>query len=66
MFLCKYVAGRIQHLWHGNPNRTAPSKGYDSVSAILKSEGGTVNWPESVVYRDDAIVPIAVITYLPY
>ncbi|CEI63820.1 unnamed protein product [Fusarium venenatum] len=66
MFLCRYVPGRVQYLRHGNLNRTAPCRGYDSVPAVLASEGGMVNFPEAVVYRDDAIVPVAVITYLGY
>ncbi|XEU97667.1 hypothetical protein FSHL1_002953 [Fusarium sambucinum] len=66
MFLCRYVPGRVQYLWHGNLDRTAPCRGYDSVSAVLATQGGSVNFPEAVVYRDDAIVPVAVITYLGY
>jgi hypothetical protein len=33
------------------------------VEAVLFGDGGIVNYPETVVYRDDAIIPVAVIMY---
>lgn len=33
------------------------------VEAVLAPWGGSVNLPESVVYREDAIVPVGAITY---
>ena len=33
------------------------------VEAVLKKDGGAVTYPESVVYRDEAIVPVGVIIY---
>nr|CEG05255.1 unnamed protein product [Fusarium clavum] len=42
--------------------RTAPDPGFDSVEAVLWP-AGSVGLPESIVYREDAIVPIGAITY---
>ncbi|VTO92050.1 unnamed protein product [Fusarium graminearum] len=64
MLLCKYVPGRVQRLRIGNPFRTRPCRGYDSVEAVLMKDGGMTNHHEAVVYRDDAIVPVGVITYM--
>ncbi|KAH7269239.1 uncharacterized protein BKA55DRAFT_531899 [Fusarium redolens] len=34
-----------------------------AVEAVLFGDGGIVNYPETVVYRNDAIIPVAVIMY---
>ncbi|KAJ9428062.1 hypothetical protein QL093DRAFT_2074606 [Fusarium oxysporum] len=48
------------------PYRTAPGTGYDSVEAVLFRDRGIVNYPETVVHRDDAIIPVAVIIPFSY
>ncbi|KAH7180467.1 hypothetical protein DER46DRAFT_567094 [Fusarium sp. MPI-SDFR-AT-0072] len=57
------VSDRPQRMFSTCPYRTAPDPGYDSVEAVLFRDGGIVNYPETVVYRYDAIVPVTVIMY---
>lgn len=33
------------------------------IQAVTKKRGGPVYFPETVVFRDEAILPVAVITY---
>lgn len=33
------------------------------VEAITKKEGGGVRYPETIVYREDAIAPVAIVVY---
>ncbi|KAJ3533680.1 hypothetical protein NM688_g7247 [Phlebia brevispora] len=63
MFLSNVVVGRTEKLYRKDRSRTAPSPGFDSVVAVTKSNGGSVNNPETVVYREDAILPSVVIVY---
>ncbi|KAF5003818.1 hypothetical protein FDECE_9655 [Fusarium decemcellulare] len=63
VIVCR-VAGRyVQYLKHACERRTAPDPGYDLVKALTVREGGDVLNPETVVYREDAIIPVAVILY---
>ncbi|EXL96601.1 hypothetical protein NOF04DRAFT_9273 [Fusarium oxysporum II5] len=63
IFLCQVASNRPQRMRSTCPYRTAPDTGYDSVEAVLFRDGGIVNYPEMVVHRDDAIIPVAVIMY---
>jgi len=42
---------------------TGPSDGYDSVYGATKEEGGTLNYPENVVYKNKAICVKYMILY---
>ncbi|KAF4498899.1 hypothetical protein FAGAP_4912 [Fusarium agapanthi] len=59
---------RPQNMMVASQQRTAPDSGYDSVEGLAIGEGGILTERETVVYRDDAIVPVAVIMYetFPY
>ncbi|KAI0748867.1 hypothetical protein C8Q74DRAFT_1212366, partial [Fomes fomentarius] len=59
ILLCSVVVGRKELLHQRDPNRTAPSPGYDSVEG-QKSVTGAV---ESIVYREDAILPHALVVW---
>ncbi|KAF4439425.1 hypothetical protein FACUT_4180 [Fusarium acutatum] len=63
MFLCQVISERPQKMILAGKQRTAPDPGYDSVEGLVVAEGGILSEPETVVYRDDAIVPVAVIMY---
>ncbi|KAF5609090.1 uncharacterized protein FSUBG_4245 [Fusarium subglutinans] len=54
---------RPQYMMVASQKRTAPDPGYDSVEGLAMGEGGILTERETVVYRDDAIVPVAVIMY---
>ncbi|KAH7196521.1 uncharacterized protein B0J16DRAFT_376985 [Fusarium flagelliforme] len=62
ILLVKFVPRRVQHMRQPCQFRTAPDPGFDSVEAVLRP-AGSVFLPESVVYREDAIVPVGAITY---
>ncbi|CAG2002473.1 unnamed protein product [Fusarium graminearum] len=62
---------RIENIFHVDEAEFRAShrgqrwnSGYDSVEAVLMKDGGMTNHHEAVVYRDDAIVPVGVITYM--
>ncbi|KAM0292356.1 hypothetical protein ACHAPQ_008229 [Fusarium lateritium] len=61
--VCLVISAHPQYLRHPCYDRIVPNPGYDSVEAVLVREGGQVQYPETVVYRDDAIVPVGVIFY---
>ncbi|KAI1112562.1 hypothetical protein F5Y14DRAFT_442541 [Nemania sp. NC0429] len=63
ILICRVVSNYPQRLAAADPSLTAPSSGYDSVQGLTIQEGGTLNYPEVVVYRNEAIVPIGVIFY---
>ncbi|THH27652.1 hypothetical protein EUX98_g6532 [Antrodiella citrinella] len=63
MFLSNVSIGRSQTLYQADNARTGPDFPFDSVEAATKANGGAVNYPETVVYREDAILPSVVIMY---
>jgi hypothetical protein len=52
MFVCNVLAGKEYHSTDNMTNLTAPPSGYHSVRGIT---GGVLNYPELVVYEDNAI-----------
>ncbi|EEU45273.1 uncharacterized protein NECHADRAFT_80791 [Fusarium vanettenii 77-13-4] len=63
VFICRVVTNRPQYLRHPDNYRTRPDPGFDSVEAVTLRNGGNVAYPETIVYREDAIVPFAVVMY---
>ncbi|KAI8669625.1 PARP catalytic domain-containing protein [Fusarium keratoplasticum] len=63
VFICRIVSNRPQYLRRPDNFRTRPDRGYDSVEAVLTHNGGTVRYPETIVYREDAVIPVGVILY---
>ncbi|OCH85006.1 ADP-ribosylation [Obba rivulosa] len=63
MFLSNVVTGRVEPLLVPQPNRTAPDAGFDSTEGVTKPQGGSVEYPETIVYREDAILPSVVVVY---
>ncbi|KAK3946354.1 hypothetical protein QBC46DRAFT_369562 [Diplogelasinospora grovesii] len=63
MLLCSVYVGRSEKLFQADHSRTSPSYGYDSVEGVTKSNGGTLDYPETVVYNEASIVPIGLIMY---
>jgi len=62
MLVCHVVAGKKEPLYRGDSSRTGPSFGYDSIQGMTKPSGSLDN-PETVVYREDAIVPSYVVMF---
>jgi len=63
MFLSNVVTGNSEQMYTAAHGKRSPSPGYDSVTAVTRSDGGSVTYPETVVYRTDAILPTMVIIY---
>ena len=63
MLLCHVFTGRSEKVYREDYNRMAPSDGHDSVEAATRREGGVVNYPLTVVYRESHIIPVGLITY---
>ncbi|KAJ4185717.1 hypothetical protein NW755_008167 [Fusarium falciforme] len=63
IFICRVVTNRPQYLRRPDSCRTRPDPGFDSVEAVTVRNGGRVMYPETIVYREDAIVPVAVVMY---
>lgn len=60
LIVCKVATGNTQQLrsWHGQQGKTKPDQGYDSICGL----GGDV-YHETVVYREDAIIPVGVVIF---
>ncbi|KAI8951965.1 ADP-ribosylation [Xylaria longipes] len=63
MFLSNVVTGKSQKLYQATQGRTAPDNGYDSVEAVTRDHGGSVDYPETIVYQERAILPSVVVVY---
>ncbi|KAI0440355.1 hypothetical protein F4803DRAFT_527774 [Xylaria telfairii] len=63
ILICRVISNHPQNLGVADHSLTSPAPGYDSVRGLTVAEGGTLNFPEVVVYRNDAIVPVGVIFY---
>ncbi|KAK4224198.1 hypothetical protein QBC38DRAFT_458564 [Podospora fimiseda] len=60
ILVCKVATGHIQVLRQLQRSRTCPDKGYHSVCGQLPESDEE---RETVVYREDAIVPVGVVVY---
>jgi len=60
LILCKVVVGKTMICTQDQPDLLAPPMGYDSV---LGEPGGTLNYPEVVIFNEDAILPAYVVFY---
>ena len=47
----------------GNVGSTQELTLVRQVEAVTKSQGGEVEYPETIVYREDAILPSVVVVY---
>ncbi|KAI8946347.1 hypothetical protein F4801DRAFT_583502 [Xylaria longipes] len=63
VLICRVISNRPQDLRVADHSLTSPAPGYDSVRGLTVADGGSLNYPEVVVYRNDAIVPVGVIFY---
>ncbi|RGP74762.1 amidase [Fusarium sporotrichioides] len=63
VIVCRVIVGRVQWTKKKLFGLKRPKPGFHSVQAVTKKRGGPVFFPETVVFRDEAILPVAVITY---
>ncbi|KAI1326717.1 hypothetical protein F5Y16DRAFT_373816 [Xylariaceae sp. FL0255] len=63
VLICRVACNNPQSMTSADQTLKSPAYGYDSVRGLTVAEGGTLNYPEYVVYRDDAIIPIGVVFY---
>lgn len=61
LLLGNVITGRKEYVHDFNPSKHGPMAGYHSVEAVPNNR--TIRWPETVVYREDAIIPSCVIMY---
>lgn len=62
LLLNKVVVGNGKKLVHDDTSLTAPPPGFDSVLAEV-ARGGSVNYDELIVYRNDAVRPSYLVMY---
>lgn len=62
MLVCNVVTGNKEPLYKASHGHAAPSFGYDSVQGMTKPSG-SLEYPETVVYREDAILPVFVVMF---
>ncbi|EGN91895.1 hypothetical protein SERLA73DRAFT_118039 [Serpula lacrymans var. lacrymans S7.3] len=62
IFLAHVSVGRASIQYNDNANLTQPPNGYDSVIGEPK-QGGSLNYDELIVYRNDAIRPSYLVMY---
>ncbi|KAK4212155.1 hypothetical protein QBC37DRAFT_425522 [Rhypophila decipiens] len=63
ILVCRVVCDKPQRVVGPDYHRRQPDSGYNCVEGLTKKDGGTVRYPETIVYREDAIAPVAVVIY---
>ncbi|KAH7890557.1 hypothetical protein F5I97DRAFT_45166 [Phlebopus sp. FC_14] len=63
MLYANVTLGRTKTLYHAKHGLWQAPDGCDSVTAATKAQGGDVEYPEMVVYREDAICVNSLIIY---
>ncbi|KAI1192289.1 hypothetical protein F5X97DRAFT_337673 [Nemania serpens] len=63
ILICRVVSNSPRLMTTADHSLTSPGYGYDSVAGLTQGDGGSLKYPEVVVYRNDAIVPVGVIIY---
>jgi hypothetical protein len=60
MFQCDVACGKVYCTQYDMTSLTSPPSGYDSVEGV---PGGSLNYPEMVVYNEDAVMPRYIVFY---
>ena len=69
MLMCRVVAGEAYRAKEPCTTRTCPPDNpidgnqFDSVYGVPRLAGGSVDWPELVVFRDTRILPMYIVNY---
>ncbi|KAF5707757.1 hypothetical protein FMUND_10975 [Fusarium mundagurra] len=63
MLICYVVATKPQRKLLADHSITRPSSGYNCIEGVTIDNGGSLQYPEFVVYREDAIIPVGLIMY---
>ncbi|EJD38479.1 hypothetical protein AURDEDRAFT_72096, partial [Auricularia subglabra TFB-10046 SS5] len=63
LLICTVVTGKKERLFKTDSSRTAPGSGFDSIEGVPSSQGGSVQYPETIVFREDAILPHALVMF---
>lgn len=63
VIVCTVVRGFVNHLSESNTSLVDAGDDYDTVEGLNFADGGSINYPETVVYHEDRILPRAVIMY---
>ena len=61
LLLCKVAVGNAKTYYSDQPTLTGPPSGYNSVLGL--AGGGVLNYPELVLYNEDAVLPAYVVFY---
>ncbi|KAK0753752.1 hypothetical protein B0T18DRAFT_424249 [Schizothecium vesticola] len=63
ILICRLVGDKPQMLSVAEQNRRAPDPNFNCVEAVVNVNGGRVQYPETVVYDADMIIPVGFIVY---
>ncbi|KAL8348870.1 hypothetical protein RB601_002205 [Gaeumannomyces tritici] len=63
IIVCRVITSCPQYLKIADHSRTGPDSGHNCVKAVTKANGGSVEYPETIVYQEDYIVPVAILVY---
>lgn len=63
VIVCTVIRGLVNKLHESNTSLVDPGDDYDTVEGLTYANGGSINFPETVVYHEDRILPRAVIMY---
>ncbi|KAM0264542.1 hypothetical protein ACHAPA_008207 [Fusarium lateritium] len=63
VLICYVVASRPDRKYAADHSITEPGPGYNCVEGVTVSSGGELMYPEFIVYREDAIIPVGLIIY---
>ncbi|KAK0721724.1 hypothetical protein B0T26DRAFT_642923, partial [Lasiosphaeria miniovina] len=63
ILICRIVGDRPQLLTNAEAHRRGLDSNYNCVEAVLTSAGGGVQYPETVVYDEELIIPVGLVVY---
>ncbi|KAF5017671.1 hypothetical protein F66182_10386 [Fusarium sp. NRRL 66182] len=63
VLICYVIANSPEHKYEADSDITHPSRGFDCIQGMTEDQGGDLKYPEFVVYREDAIIPVGLVMY---
>ncbi|KIL84062.1 hypothetical protein FAVG1_12759 [Fusarium avenaceum] len=63
MLICHVVASKPDRKYASDHSITQPGAGYNCVEGVTITDGGALMYPEYIVYREDAIIPVGLVIY---
>lgn len=63
LLICLAFTGRVEMVCEADYDKVTPSAGFDSAEAATLANKGAVAYHESIVYREEVVLPVGLIVY---